>query len=182
MGTAGGTLLTSLSTGGLTQHYEQFIVEALAYDRFAALGGVHRVIQHIAHIEYAAHPPTLIAKMYELTDAICHNFWYVSPPPAAREEDFASCSLSPFYAYFANITDTLVLAAVGRPARPSFGTRMTPMSRIRTVPTSLPTRIGERRRTVPHLAGLPIPRRKRKTTTNKAGDGMTARRIGESWT
>ena len=59
--------------GETKDHYEHFIIEALALDRLSARQDPER--NHISTREYAREPVKLFANMYELTDAICHNHW-----------------------------------------------------------------------------------------------------------
>ncbi|KAL2137025.1 hypothetical protein VTI74DRAFT_10501 [Chaetomium olivicolor] len=61
------------SSWGTAQHYLRFVVEAVALDRVAA----RREPQpyQMANKEWSHDPVMLAANMYELTDAICHNFW-----------------------------------------------------------------------------------------------------------
>ncbi|KAK3300770.1 uncharacterized protein B0H64DRAFT_414574 [Chaetomium fimeti] len=61
------------SLWGTGLHYEHFIVDALAEDRLASRQRPRG--NYLSTRAYAADPATLIANMYELTDAICHNYW-----------------------------------------------------------------------------------------------------------
>ena len=61
--------------GQTKDHYEHFIIEALASDRLSAREEPERSRNHISTREFAREPVKLIANMYELTDAICHNHW-----------------------------------------------------------------------------------------------------------
>ncbi|KAK4234061.1 hypothetical protein C8A03DRAFT_47519 [Achaetomium macrosporum] len=60
----------------LVQHYEHFIVEAVAKDRFHAR---HEPLDaernHICTKYWAADPVELFGRMYELTEALVHNYW-----------------------------------------------------------------------------------------------------------
>ncbi|KAG7292711.1 hypothetical protein NEMBOFW57_002749 [Staphylotrichum longicolle] len=58
---------------GTRQHYKHFIVEALALDRRSAMRSPEK--SHIADREWAEDPVKLFANMYELTEALCHNYW-----------------------------------------------------------------------------------------------------------
>lgn len=58
-------------------HYENFVVEALALDRIALADPHSTGTQHISDKGWAHVPETLFANMYELTDAICYNYWCV---------------------------------------------------------------------------------------------------------
>ncbi len=57
--------------GDTRQHYEHFIIEALAMDRLT----VSPYQNHISTKEWADEPISLFATMFELTDTICHNYW-----------------------------------------------------------------------------------------------------------
>lgn len=65
---------TLLFLGGIKKHYTRFIVEAIALDRFA--NRVDPTTNTISNRWYASNPMRLICIMYELTEAICHNYWY----------------------------------------------------------------------------------------------------------
>ncbi|EAQ92899.1 predicted protein [Chaetomium globosum CBS 148.51] len=64
------------------QHYELFMVNALAEDRLSTRQNPDDS-DHLATKGFAAVPAMLIANMYELTDALCHNYW----KPASDEWD-----------------------------------------------------------------------------------------------
>ncbi|AEO66198.1 uncharacterized protein THITE_2048054 [Thermothielavioides terrestris NRRL 8126] len=55
-------------------HYKRFMVEALALDRVKAASSPDEK-NTISSKAWAANPITLFANMYELTDALCHNYW-----------------------------------------------------------------------------------------------------------
>lgn len=65
-----------MRAGDTKRHYEQFVVEALAMDRLAARQSPQR--NHIAGREWSREPVKLFATMYELTEAVCHNYWCVN--------------------------------------------------------------------------------------------------------
>ncbi|KAH6854155.1 hypothetical protein B0I37DRAFT_441193 [Chaetomium sp. MPI-CAGE-AT-0009] len=70
---------------GTLRHYEHFIVSALAEDRLSTRENPNR--NHISTRAYAADPATLIANVYELTDAICHNYWKTAETEQWDSED-----------------------------------------------------------------------------------------------
>ncbi|KAK4151502.1 hypothetical protein C8A00DRAFT_45313 [Chaetomidium leptoderma] len=57
----------------IRRHYERFIVEAVALDRLSARRWPEK--NHMAAKSWAEEPVKLFANMYELTEAICHNYW-----------------------------------------------------------------------------------------------------------
>lgn len=60
----------------MLEHYQHFIIEATAMDRLCERErGPNK--HHIANKAWSRHPTTLYTHMYELTDALCHNWWYV---------------------------------------------------------------------------------------------------------
>ena len=69
------TNLEHFHAGNTRQHYEHFIIEALAMDRRSSLRSPEK--RHMADKEWSEDPVKLMANMYELTEALCHNYWYV---------------------------------------------------------------------------------------------------------
>ncbi|KAK4105944.1 hypothetical protein N658DRAFT_504001 [Parathielavia hyrcaniae] len=59
--------------GDTKLHYEHFIVDAIAMDRLSARQFPQK--RHLTTMEWAQHLVKLFANMYELTEAICHNYW-----------------------------------------------------------------------------------------------------------
>ncbi len=56
-------------------HYQRFIAMALAADRLDAIA--HPDKFHVSNRIWAYNRIALYGNMYELTEALCHNYWYV---------------------------------------------------------------------------------------------------------
>ncbi|KAL2016913.1 hypothetical protein VTK56DRAFT_2874 [Thermocarpiscus australiensis] len=80
-------LLDKPSEGaGLEEHYEHFIIEAVAADRIdLEKGGSYEY--HIADQDWSKNPRELFARMYELTEAICYNYFKTAETEMWDSED-----------------------------------------------------------------------------------------------
>ncbi len=56
-------------------HYARFIALALAADKIDA--AIRPEKYHVSTTIWAMDRGTLYGNMYELTETLCHNFWYV---------------------------------------------------------------------------------------------------------